>query len=276
MHGRRSGFTLIELLVVIAIIAILAAILFPVFAQAREAARKTACISNLKQMGTGLMLYCDDYDQAIVPWLMPTGLPRDSARRDRDTWVHLLQPYVKNGEPPRLDNLPAGADRGPDGIFRDSSFSPNRMIDAANALDCDGPGTLGATDLPGRQCYAHYGLVWPGPAGPQGSGAPGDPYFNLPGSDPVFTGITGTTVEVTRPADTVIITDGVSFMTNASNNAIGVFWGCESATSHLGGGNHLFLDGHARWIKGNSQRYIEMDAQGRYYRRFYTIDKPGT
>src|SRR5687768_4270631 len=60
---RRPGFTLIELLVVIAIIAILAAILFPVFAQAREAARKTSCVSNLRQIGVGILMYSQDYDE---------------------------------------------------------------------------------------------------------------------------------------------------------------------------------------------------------------------
>src|SRR5262245_34867273 len=62
---RRNGFTLIELLVVIAIIAILAAILFPVFAQAREKARQATCLSNLKQIGTGLMMYVQDFDEAV-------------------------------------------------------------------------------------------------------------------------------------------------------------------------------------------------------------------
>src|SRR5438067_1278876 len=68
MH-RRRGFTLIELLVVIAIIAILAAILFPVFAQVREKARQTRCLSNQKQIGNAVMLYAQDYDEQIVPWL---------------------------------------------------------------------------------------------------------------------------------------------------------------------------------------------------------------
>jgi len=86
-HSRslRSGFTLIELLVVIAIIAILAAILFPVFAQAREQARKTACLSNLKQIGLASNMYVQDYDETF-PFAWGAAGP----------WCYALNPYVKS------------------------------------------------------------------------------------------------------------------------------------------------------------------------------------
>jgi prepilin-type N-terminal cleavage/methylation domain-containing protein/prepilin-type processing-associated H-X9-DG protein len=90
---RGRGFTLIELLVVIAIIAILAAILFPVFAQAREKARQASCMNNLKQLATGMLMYSDDNDN-----LFPPVVGRQPGERLiwPMSWMAHLQPYVKN------------------------------------------------------------------------------------------------------------------------------------------------------------------------------------
>jgi len=98
---RGRGFTLIELLVVIAIIAILAAILFPVFAQARDSARQSSCLSNCKQLGTGLMMYAQDYDETMPSWPFRSGaggLFNDPRFTDwgYSTWVTAMMPYVKN------------------------------------------------------------------------------------------------------------------------------------------------------------------------------------
>jgi prepilin-type N-terminal cleavage/methylation domain-containing protein len=114
-YTRKSGFTLIELLVVIAIIAILAAILFPVFAQARAAARKTSCLSNLKQLGLGFMMYSQDYDETFPgikfgnnaasegwPWTVYPGSV---------DWTGVftvgVQPYIKNKQ---ILQCPSGTD----------------------------------------------------------------------------------------------------------------------------------------------------------------------
>jgi prepilin-type N-terminal cleavage/methylation domain-containing protein/prepilin-type processing-associated H-X9-DG protein len=89
--GKRVGFTLIELLVVIAIIAILAAILFPVFAKAREKARSASCQSNLKQIGLAILQYCQDYDE-----LFPVVRGYDPTIGKYWTWKSEIWPYVKN------------------------------------------------------------------------------------------------------------------------------------------------------------------------------------
>ena len=86
-RGERSGFTLIELLVVIAIIAILAAILFPVFAQAREKARQSGCLSNSKQIALGVLMYVQDYDE-VVPLVYDLNT--------LSSWTDRIQPYIKN------------------------------------------------------------------------------------------------------------------------------------------------------------------------------------
>jgi prepilin-type N-terminal cleavage/methylation domain-containing protein/prepilin-type processing-associated H-X9-DG protein len=94
--SRRTGFTLIELLVVIAIIAILAAILFPVFAQAREKARQTSCISNLKQIGLATMQYEQDYDETYPDGWAPDG--GSGTYNGITMWRNTLKPYWGGGQ----------------------------------------------------------------------------------------------------------------------------------------------------------------------------------
>ncbi len=102
---RRSGFTLIELLVVIAIIAILAAILFPVFAQAKEAAKKTVCLSNTKQIALGVYMYTNDFDDVYPQndWeneaaggYPGTFNPQNPLGTYQVTWTYTVQPYIKS------------------------------------------------------------------------------------------------------------------------------------------------------------------------------------
>jgi prepilin-type N-terminal cleavage/methylation domain-containing protein/prepilin-type processing-associated H-X9-DG protein len=98
MMKYKKGFTLIELLVVIAVIAILAAILFPVFARARENARRSSCMSNLKQQGLAMIMYAQDYDEHLTPLsLSNTGivLP-DGSTHSTALWFQMLYPYMKN------------------------------------------------------------------------------------------------------------------------------------------------------------------------------------
>lgn len=192
---RKNAFTLIELLVVIAIIAILAAILFPVFAQAREKARQTSCLSNLKQIGTATMMYVQDYDEQYYPhrfncggvtcpgYLNGATRTADSAHLSggaefRYYWVYLLQPYVKNY-----------------GLFKCPSNPTAFVPGATSAPTCSGAGCVG-TGYGGQNSYAHND-AWMSPAGA----------FADPNGNPASVAM----ASVTKPAGTILVTEGTYY-----------------------------------------------------------------
>jgi len=278
----KRAFTLIELLVVIAIIAILAAILFPVFAQAKEAAKKTTCLSNGKEQGLATLMYGGDYDDTVVPWLTCSGAasycPGGPTNRPDRIWTGKLQPYIKNG-----GSFPAS------GLFQDPSWSLANVNKGGDQADCDGPGGLEA-DQPIRvtngqnEIYADYGIVFamcpdsqstaanpctsPSAYGRDGSTVdlalflyPGS--MNYPAAQG---GLTRGFGDVVRPAETVIVGDGATYVGQKFWN---VMIGCESTFMHSGGGNFTFIDGHSKFLKGNPERYRKQNAAGLWYETYF-------
>src|SRR5262249_5259007 len=108
----RSAFTLIELLVVVAIIAVLAAFLFPVFAQAREKARQATCTANLKQLGQVMMMYAQDHDERYAPTFYPSA-------DQTGHWANLMIPYL--GQGPQL--WPGGIMICPSSLYRTRGYA---------------------------------------------------------------------------------------------------------------------------------------------------------
>jgi prepilin-type N-terminal cleavage/methylation domain-containing protein/prepilin-type processing-associated H-X9-DG protein len=166
---RRQAFTLIELLVVIAIIAILAAILFPVFAQAREKARQVSCLSNIKQLGTAIYMYVQDYDEMYphADYSLPagSGSPLNPAasgtyatRVNHYKWESWLLPYVKNVQimqcPSRAKDAEAWAVNGE----LKNAYALNLSVTGASNGLQDRPSFLGGS-LSGVQSVAETFLI---------------------------------------------------------------------------------------------------------------------
>jgi len=155
----RSGFTLIELLVVIAIIAILAAILFPVFAQAREKARAISCLSNMKQIGLAIGMYTQDYDETLpLSYSLQGG------------WYNVVNPYIKNG----VDTSLTWNAVGTKGVWHCPDDSNAGLSYAANALTFGGGAdawglfpalTLASIDKPADVVAIGETVAWYTPGG---------------------------------------------------------------------------------------------------------------
>ena len=198
MMRRVRGFTLIELLVVIAIIAILAAILFPVFARAREKARQTSCLNNVKQLQLAILMYIADYDDTFC-----LGQNYDSGDGTAYRWYVLIDPYVKNKQ---------------------------------------------AWVCPSWRSYRHLSSILQTYGWNIASGGMG--YYDL--SPNTYTGERLKLSEIPRPAETINIGDEP---VSDDASLAGGWRGYLSAstlsrlpTTHNGGGNYGFVDGHAKWV----------------------------
>ena len=222
----KSGFTLIELLVVIAIIAILAAILFPVFARARENARRASCQSNLKQIGLGFTQYSQDYDERM-PYVLGNGTLANPQFTGTDNdgfngiWADVLQPYMKSTQ-----------------VFRcpSSTFTTTPPINGGVVPTYDG--TLA------NRAQMSYGAAM------GGSGTPvllndGPLCYNA-------TACTGRSVaEYSNTAETILVGEYANMQLE---NAVYI-WLHPSEPNHrpgaihFDGSNNLFVDGHVKWMR---------------------------
>jgi prepilin-type N-terminal cleavage/methylation domain-containing protein/prepilin-type processing-associated H-X9-DG protein len=212
-RSQDRGFTLIELLVVIAIIAILAAILFPVFAQAREKARTISCLSNFKQVGLAVEMYKTDYDGTWPIWWNGIDQAHVEVTGWGRCWGGVIDPYTKNNQirkcPSDPNPTPAGyPDKHMDGPVQ--TMTSNRNIQ----YDDNKPSA--------------YSGVKPAMAD----------------------------AEITNVAQTVGIHEAVGAdegRTTPIQDSYTGWWGTDEKlygdTHHSSGGNYVFFDGHAKWLR---------------------------
>lgn len=262
---QRRGFTLIELLVVIAIIAILAAILFPVFAQAREKARQTSCLSNLRQQGTAFLMYSQDYDELFAigasqgsdgTWLWNFNLPtpfnwRPIPATDRRVfaaqhhWSNATQPYIKNWG---IYSCPSGPEtrlgipdyNTPNVPWNNVSYTFNGLLSAYSQAGVNTPASLP--------------LIW------EGRGKASVAGFALTNPNLICNTATEPCIYKARGSACATGNGGTSAMFTLSGTMF----------IHSGGANFTFADGHAKWRRlgaseptnANVDPYTGYDAAG--------------
>ncbi len=239
MHRRRA-FTLIELLVVIAIIAILAAILFPVFAQATEKARATQCLSNMKQLGMALMQYVQDYDETYPYYAGPV-----TAQRPELYIWSIFQPYVKNGQVLRCPSDPTPLEWDP---RRPGDWAPS-FVAGPNQIWNASYSTLDPATFSSRGQEAYWGISGEREASiaapaetliaVERSGNVPDGMRACSAGDRGFNASPWTRTQRVRSgdADPDIDPDGNRFPLGDTGRI---------ATRHSGGANFMYADGHAK------------------------------
>lgn len=244
---KKRAFTLIELLVVIAIIAILAAILFPVFAQAREKARAISCLSNMKQLGLSLNMYAQDYDGTLMQttYEIPTY---------KVHWSYVVQPYIKNlqifvcpsDSNPVTPNVPCGP-TGVVGVDCDGQAPKFSYVNNYNAIPAHDwlPASEAAFEKPAslivlaeRRNTLTTGAVIGKWKGAGGLFATSTTHGTSKGGSQICP---GDSYRLTTKADAEA---GLLTTSDKSPEVIRVKW-----DRHSEGSNYSFFDGHAKWMR---------------------------
>jgi prepilin-type N-terminal cleavage/methylation domain-containing protein/prepilin-type processing-associated H-X9-DG protein len=228
----RSGFTLIEILVVLAVIGILVATLFPVFARARENARRGTCQSNLKQIGLATQMYAQDYDGYYVPYatLIPYPLPPATPTTSRgDAWENLIFPYVNNAQ---IFLCPSESSST---YTQLNPHDINKLVyHASYTYNRAEQGQFTTWYVTGAHCgFQHVYATGDFPSGGW--------YGSVSES------------EVEDPTGTIWIVDGKgNSMWSSTHTDLGLDTTTYLTDRHLGGFNALYGDGHVKWRKRNS------------------------
>jgi prepilin-type N-terminal cleavage/methylation domain-containing protein/prepilin-type processing-associated H-X9-DG protein len=252
----KTGFTLIELLVVIAIVAIIAALLFPVFAKVRENARRASCAANLKQLMLGFTQYTQDADDNFPQWKWAhSNIAGDTDPNDATTfWINAIYPYVKStgiyqcpdasSQAASVTNLNGWFSTGPDGTITARGMVPalahtalgyganEPLLDSNTSLSADSQPD--ATLLVGDCALGLSGALsdcYPDWQAASASGNPGDARLSYP------------IIRLAYPNGV----DGIpNFLGGACSAPILPGW--NSYAQHNGGNNIGFVDGHVKWL----------------------------
>ena len=266
LKSQKRGFTLIELLVVIAIIAILAAILFPVFQKVRENARKTSCLSNEKQIGLAMIQYSQDYDELLVSgWGAADGQGYNASDptpgRDRHKWMDSIYQYVKSTQVFHCPDDSGGLIPGATG-----TYVPYQML-----------GTPGQPAAPNANYYGSYSI---NSYDFNGADFPNVGPGNTPGG-----GVAYSLSQLQAPATTVWVMDGAgSYTVDCNTKTMGATTiGSYPGIACVGNGapslndnspivfrhggpdlcNVLYCDGHAKSVRQGV--LLQTNAAGFFY-----------
>lgn len=261
----QSGFTLIELLVVIAIIAILAAILFPVFAQARAKARQTSCLSNNKQIGLAVLMYAQDYDESF-----PLGAYNTDPNAPVAMWYDFVEPYIKTG---------AGGLITADTVAGRKSAALWICPDIANTSVPKALGDPSPGPFPAGRYFTAFSYM---------ANANIMPFYHRAfASFGHFPSKPSTLAKLEAPAQVITVTEGWGYI----NGTGGDDWlsGCNSLETgfpasgsptlgqaalycaaryrHSGGSIYALADGHAKWYKGPPNSWLARSESGAAWRK---------